>query len=165
MLFNKTIRNILITYASEHGLPYPLTVEQSFNAVCEWVQKYAQDNINPPQIRDGKWYIWDSETSDYKDSGVSANGTEGPKGDTGVGITDVEVTPHSTDAQGGNVYQLEVKTTDQKTIEAGTFTAPRGPQGLTGIQGPVGPTGPEGQRGPQGLQGVSVVSVSVIPLE
>ena len=167
LLFNAMINQILITYASKHSLPYPITIEQNFNAVVEWVQSYLQENNMPPKIVDNKWQVWDVETEDYKDTGVMAAGVPGPKGDAGVSIADVEVNPHSVDTSGNNVYSLEVKLSNQSTIDAGTFTAPKGNTGPIGPEGPQGPRGlqgdegPQGQRGPQGLQGASVEYVQI----
>lgn len=50
-------------------------------------------------------------------------------------------------------YKMKVTLTDNRVIDAGTFTAPQGPQGPQGPKGDTGPQGPKGDTGPQGPQG------------
>lgn len=119
-MYSNIIRDILITYASENGLAYPMTIEDNFNAVATWVEAFVENNVKPPKIINGTWWVWSPEEQGYVDSHVKATGD---KGDT---ITDVEVRPHSVDAQGGEVYELVVTLSSGTEVNAGTFTAPRG---------------------------------------
>ena len=168
-MFNQTIREIFIAYASANNLPYPMTIEEDFNAVALWVKKNVENTY--PKIQGGKWYVWNVEQGKYVDSGVKA---------TPVSIKDVEVAPDSVDLSGNNVYKLTVTLTDGSEVDVGTFTAPKGPEGPTGptgpkgetgeqgprgdvgptgLQGPVGPVGPAGPAGPTGSQGVQGVGI------
>lgn len=86
-------------------------------------------NGETPYIQNNQWWIGTTNT------GVQATGDTGA---TGVGITDVQVTP-STDADPqGILYNMEVTLSDGQTITAGDFLSPKGE---TGAQGAVGPTG------------------------
>lgn len=48
--------------------------------VCSLVE--APPNTQPI-IKNGNWWVWDVDSNDYVDSGVSATGPQGPKGDKG----------------------------------------------------------------------------------
>ena len=80
----------------------------------------GKDGITPHIGENNHWYIGDSDT------GVSATGPQGPKGDTGL--------------QGEKGDQGEI--------------GPEGPKGDVGPQGEQGPKGDKGDTGPQGLQGI-----------
>ena len=70
------------------------------------VEDYINDKINgaesgTPYIgENGNWYIWDSDTKAYKDSGVKAEGKNGTNGKDGTDGKDavqyvIEVSPSS----------------------------------------------------------------------
>ena len=80
----------------------------------------GKDGITPHIGENNHWYIGEDDT------GVSATGPQGPKGDTGL--------------QGEKGDQGEI--------------GPQGPKGDVGPQGEQGPKGDKGDTGPQGLQGI-----------
>ena len=80
----------------------------------------GKDGITPHIGENNHWYIGEDDT------GVSATGPQGPKGDTGL--------------QGEKGDQGEI--------------GPKGPKGDVGPQGEQGPKGDKGDTGPQGLQGI-----------
>ena len=80
----------------------------------------GKDGITPHIGENNHWYIGDNDT------GVSATGPQGLKGDTGQ--------------QGEKGDQGEI--------------GPEGPKGDVGPQGEQGPKGDKGDAGPQGLQGI-----------
>ena len=80
----------------------------------------GKDGITPHIGENNHWYIGEDDT------GVSATGPQGPKGDTGL--------------QGEKGDQGEI--------------GPEGPKGDVGPQGEQGPKGDKGDTGPQGLQGI-----------
>lgn len=41
-----------------------------------------------PTIRNGNWYIWDTDLNDYADTGISATGPQGPQGPSGTAGND-----------------------------------------------------------------------------
>lgn len=80
----------------------------------------GKDGITPHIGENNHWFIGADDT------GVSATGPQGPKGDTGL--------------QGEKGDQGEI--------------GPEGPKGDIGPQGEQGPKGDKGDTGPQGLQGI-----------
>ncbi len=75
-------------------------------------------------------------------------GTQGPKGDDGVGIESVVQTTTSSEDGGSNVVTVTL-TDDTKY----TFTVKNGSKGSQGPKGEQGETGPKGDTGDQGPKG------------
>ncbi len=98
----------------------PETVKPLVTQAQEILAECRQVAVKTPYVGDnGNWYVWDTSTGAYKDSGESAKGDKGDKGDTGAkGDTG------STGAQG-----------------------PKGEKGDTGATGGTGPQGPQGATG------------------
>ena len=125
-------------------------------------------------IQDGYWYI------DGVNTGIKAEGSQGPQGPAGVGISSISYT-----SSDGNVDTYTILYTNGGST---TFTVTNGTNGAQGIQGvpgqdghtPVisvngdgywvidgvstgikaqGPQGPVGPQGPQGEPGVSVEKI------
>lgn len=98
----------------------PETVKPLVTQAQEILAECKQVAVKTPYVGDnGNWYVWDTTTGAYKDSGESAKGDKGDKGDTGdKGETG------STGAQG-----------------------PKGEKGDTGATGGTGPQGPQGATG------------------
>lgn len=91
---------------------------------------------NPPYIgANGNWYIWNTTTQQYVDSGVDAS--------ISVNIADVTML-----AEGAEPY---VTNTGTSTDPVFHLFIPRGATGATGAKGDKGDTG---QQGPQGIQGI-----------
>ena len=97
--------------------------------------------INQPKIGpDNIWQTYNPDTGQYENTGVSAEGREGPqgpKGDTG------EPGPQGPQGEPGKDGAAGPQG------EAG----PQGPQGNPGPQGPQGESGPQGEQGPKGDPG------------
>ena len=98
----------------------PETVKPLVTQAQEILAECKQVAVKTPYVGDnGNWYVWDTTTGAFKDSGESAKGAKGDKGDTGAkGDTG------STGAQG-----------------------PKGEKGDTGATGGTGPQGPQGATG------------------
>lgn len=93
---------------------------------------------NPPYIgANGNWYIWNTTTQQYVDSGVDAS--------ISVNIADVTML-----AEGATPY---VTNTGTNTDPVFHLFIPRGATGATGATGPKGDTGAQGPQGIQGIQG------------
>lgn len=93
---------------------------------------------NPPYIgANGNWYIWNTTTQQYVDSGVDAS--------ISVNIADVTML-----AEGATPY---VTNTGTSTDPVFHLFIPRGATGATGATGPKGDTGAQGPQGIQGIQG------------
>lgn len=80
--------------------------------------------------------------------GGGGAGTQGPKGDDGVGIESVVQTTSSSEDGGSNV--MTVTLTDDTKY---TFTVKNGSKGSQGPKGDTGETGPKGDTGEQGPMG------------
>lgn len=114
---------------------------------------------NPPYIgANGNWYIWNTTTQQYVDSGVDASIT--------VDIADItmlapDATPYvtNTGTDTDPVFHLFIPRGATGATGATGPTGPQGETGATGAQGPQGEqgiqgeTGPQGEQGPQGIQG------------
>lgn len=98
----------------------PETVKPLVTQAQEILAECKQVAVKTPYVGDnGNWFVWDTTTNAFKDSGESAKGDKGDKGDTGAkGDTG------STGPQG-----------------------PQGEKGDTGATGGTGPQGPQGATG------------------
>lgn len=76
------------------------------------------------------WYLWDSQTSQFKDSGVNAGGRKGDPGPQGVSITKIEQTTISTADGGSNIVTVTLS-----DGTSSTFTIKNGSKGSAGDQG------------------------------
>lgn len=76
------------------------------------------------------WYLWDSQTSQFKDSGVNAGGRKGDTGPQGVSIAKVEQTTISTEDGGSNVVTVTLS-----DGSSSTFVIKNGSKGSAGDQG------------------------------
>ncbi len=95
----------------------------------------GKDGITPHIGENNHWYIGEDDT------GVSATGPQGPKGDTGL--------------QGEKGDQGEIGPQGPKgDVGPQGEQGPKGDKGDTGLQGEQGPKGDKGDTGPQGLQGI-----------
>ena len=114
------------------------------------LKSYAQKNVKNPYIgTNGNWFVWDTETMAYTDTGIPATGPQGAKGDKGdVG------------AMGANGVSCTHEwngTTLTVTSASGSSSADlKGDKGDTGATGPAGATGPKGEKGDTG-QGFKVL--------
>jgi hypothetical protein len=96
--------------------------------------------FQPPKIVNGTWRVWDDETGDFIDTGVSALGIKGDQGDPGL-------TPYI--GKNGSWWIGDNDTGVRATGPQG----PTGPRGDTGSRGPQGDAGPRGERGETGATG------------
>lgn len=94
-----------------------------------------------PRIQNGTWWVWDVTNSEWVDTGVSAQGPAGDKGDSAYEEA-VELGFVGTEAEW-------IASLKGERGEAG----PRGEQGPQGVQGPKGETGETGATGPAGPKG------------
>ena len=95
----------------------------------------GKDGITPHIGENNHWYIGEDDT------GVSATGPQGPKGDTGL--------------QGEKGDQGEIGPQGPKgDVGPQGEQGPKGDKGDTGLQGEQGPKGDKGDTGPQGEQGI-----------
>ena len=99
-----------------------------------------------PNSGTGTWFVWNSGTGQYEDTGEV---TKGDTGDTGPAGPTGETGPVGPKGDIGDTGPQGPAGPQGAQGEPG----PQGPQGPKGDTGPVGPQGPKGDAGPQGPQG------------
>ena len=121
---------VWVKYSIEPGSTYdpvPSEFYQIENKLDDKVNEAKQCAENakiastrmPKISSDNTWLIWDVGTGDYVDTGIKASGADGKDG---VGIASVEYV--GTDAQGGNIYKINLTNGTNYN-----FTAPKGKDG------------------------------------
>ena len=129
-----------VTAALSDDTAEPPDAYQSWvDEVLEVGAKAINASANPPYIGDnGHWFVWDTTTDRYEDTGVYSGGSAPYIGDNGnwyIGETDSGVFATGPKGDTGD-------------------TGPKGDKGDKGDTGDTGPQGPQGERGIQGLQGI-----------
>lgn len=131
----------------------------SATAAAASASQAAAWSANPPYIgANGNWYVYDTTTSAYVDSGIDASIT--------VTIADVTALAPDADPYVTNtgtdtdpIFHLFIPRGATGQTGPQGATGPQGETGATGAQGPQGEqgiqgeTGPQGEQGPQGIQG------------
>ena len=96
-------------------------LDDKVNEAKQYAENAEIASTRMPKISsDDTWLIWDVGTGDYVDTGIKATGADGKDG---VGIASVEYT--GVDAQGGNIYKINL--TNGTSYN---FTAPKGKDGV-----------------------------------
>lgn len=125
-----------VKYSIEPGSTYDPVPSEFYQIEAELDDKvneakqYAENaeiaSTRMPKISsDNTWLIWDVGIGDYVDTGIKASGADGKDGENGtdgVGIVSVEYV--GADAQGGNIYKINLT-----NGLAYNFTAPKGKDG------------------------------------
>lgn len=128
--------------------------------------------INPPQIIDKVWWIYDQEAGEYVSTGVRAEGTQGPQGETGpqgekgdkgdkgdTGATGATGPTGPTGPAGVTSATVSVDGTTgtpsaQASVNNGvlalSFSGLKGEKGETGATGETGAKGDKGDKGNTG---------------
>lgn len=97
------------------------------------------------ELTDGRQVIAGEFTVPQGETGPV--GPAGAKGEQGVGVRDLQITPGSSTEE-GMTYNLEATLTDGNTIQCGDILVPKGETGPAGPEGPAGPKGARGSPGP-----------------
>ena len=122
---------VWVKYSIEPGSTYDpvpsefYQIENKLDNKVNEAKQYAENaetaSTRMPKISsDDTWLIWDVGTGDYVDTGIKATGADGKDG---VGIVSVEYI--GVDAQGGNIYKINL--TNGTSYD---FTAPKGKDGV-----------------------------------
>ena len=121
---------VWVKYSIEPGSTYDpvpsefYQIENKLDNKVNEAKQYAENaetaSTRMPKISsDNTWLIWDVGTGSYVDTGIKTSGADGKDG---VGIASVEYV--GTDAQGGNIYKINLT-----NGESYDFTAPKGKDG------------------------------------
>ena len=128
---------VWVKYSIEPGSTYDpvpsefYQIENKLDDKVNEAKQYAENaetaSTRMPKISsDNTWLIWDVGTGDYVDTGIKASGADGKDGEDGkdgVGLVSVEYV--GADAQGGNIYKINLT-----NGLAYNFTAPKGKDGV-----------------------------------
>ena len=143
-----------VKYSIEPGSTYDpvpsefYQIEAKLDDKVNEAKQYAENaeiaSTRMPKISSNNtWLIWDVGTGDYVDTGIKASGADGKDG---VGIVSIEYI--GVDAQGGNIYKINLT-----NGLAYNFTAPKGeigPKGDPFTYADFTPEQLEALRGPAG---------------
>lgn len=132
-VYHTDIFEAWVKYSIEPGSTYDpvpsefYQIESKLDDKVNEAKQYAENaetaSTRMPKISlDNTWLIWDVGTGDYVDTGIKASGADGKDGKDGVGIVSVEYV--GVDAQGGNIYKINLT-----NGLAYNFTAPKGKDG------------------------------------
>lgn len=127
------------------------TAAQAATDAAEQATIAAAAALNPPQIINDYWWVYDSEQETYVNTGVKASGTDGTDGRDGAAAS-VAVGTTTTGAAGTNASVTNSGTSSAAVLN---FTIPRGAKGDKGDKGDTGATGATGPQGPQGETGAT----------
>ena len=130
-VYSSDIFEAWVKYSIEPGSTYDpvpsefYQIEAKLDDKVNEAKQYAENaeiaSTRMPKISsDDTWLIWDVGTGDYVDTGIKATGADGKDG---VGIVSVEYI--GVDAQGGNIYKINL--TNGTSYD---FTAPKGKDGV-----------------------------------
>lgn len=96
-------------------------LDDKVNEAKQYAENAEIASTRMPKISSNEtWLIWDVGTDDYVDTGIKASGADGKDG---VGIVSIEYI--GVDAQGGNIYKINL--TNGTSYD---FTAPKGKDGV-----------------------------------
>ena len=117
---------------TKDGTPVPSTADQYHNNSKWWAEQAAYWAAHPPIIgNNGNWFIYDTSTSQYVDTGEPSQGADGSDG-----ITPVISATASVDANVGTPSVSVTKSgTDAAPSFAFAFSNIKGNQGDTGATG------------------------------
>lgn len=116
----------------------------------------GEDGLTP-EIKDGYWWIGDTNTGvraegvdgkDGADGKDGRDGEDGANGVNGVGVKSIEQTTTSIADGGNNVFTVTLTNGNKST-----FTVKNGSKGSTGAKGDKGEKGDTGATGLQGVKG------------
>ena len=100
-------------------------ITQSIAAMQAAVRKSETNVSHCPKIENGTWHVWNAETGNWTDTGISARG---PQGDAGNGIVSIEKT--------GAVGVVDTYTVTFTNGDAATFTVTNG--AVSAVNGKTG---------------------------
>ena len=149
----------------EQAIEAAAEAEASAISAAESAEEAASWSAHPPYIgENGNWYVYDSETEEFVDTGDPSRGPQGiqgetgPKGDTGV-TPDITMNASVDNTSGTPAVVVTETGTDEDPVFSLAFSGLKGPQGDTGATGETGPQGPTGPTG-NGISNITKTGTS-----
>ena len=152
---------------------YDASQDQSEYKVLEF--DYVMiDTGSVDDVDTGKLYCYEPEEQDVWHYIGDLSGAQGIKGETGNGISSIQLNQDYTltisYTSGSSFTTTSIRGEKGEQGDRGQqgfqgiqgIQGPRGETGATGAQGPAGPTGATGPQGPQGIQGEQGTSGIVV---
>lgn len=149
----------------EQAIEAAAEAEASAISAAESAEEAASWSAHPPYIgENGNWYVYDSETEEFVDTGDPSRGPQGIQGETGskgdTGVTPDITMNASVDNTSGTPAVVVTETgTDEDPVFSLAFSGLKGPQGDTGATGETGPQGPTGPTG-NGISNITKTGTS-----
>ena len=139
------------------GLPQPDMIEKAISEMSEILAKAEEISVKAPIIKNNNWWIFNANTLEYEDTGLTSRGEKGEQGLQGIqgekGDKGDTGAKGSDGADGKSAYQIWLSLGNSGT-ETDFINSIKGEKGDRGEQGLQGVQGEKGDRGEQGLQGV-----------
>ena len=139
------------------GLPQPDMIEKAISEMSEILAKAEEISVKAPIIKNNNWWIFNADTLEYEDTGLTSRGEKGEQGLQGIqgekGDKGDTGAKGSDGADGKSAYQIWLSLGNSGT-ETDFINSIKGEKGDRGEQGLQGVQGEKGDRGEQGLQGV-----------
>ena len=139
------------------GLPQPDMIEKAISEMSEILAKAEEISVKAPIIKNNNWWIFNADTLEYEDTGLTSRGEKGEQGLQGIqgekGDKGDTGAKGSDGADGKSAYQIWLSLGNSGT-ETDFINSIKGEKGDKGEQGLQGIQGEKGDKGEQGLQGV-----------
>ena len=136
------------------GLPQPDMIEKAISEMSEILAKAEEISVKAPIIKNNNWWIFNADTLEYEDTGLTSRGEKGEQGLQGIqGEKGDKGDTGEKGSDGKSAYEIWLSLGNSGT-ETDFINSIKGEKGDRGEQGLQGVQGEKGDRGEQGLQGV-----------
>ena len=136
------------------GLPQPDMIEKAISEMSEILAKAEEISVKAPIIKNNNWWIFNADTLEYEDTGLTSRGEKGEQGLQGIqGEKGNKGDTGAKGSDGKSAYEIWLSLGNSGT-ETDFINSIKGEKGDKGEQGLQGIQGEKGDKGEQGLQGV-----------
>ena len=147
------------------GLPQPDMIEKAISEMSEILAKAEEISVKAPIIKNNNWWIFNADTLEYEDTGLTSRGEKGEQGLQGIqGEKGDKGDTGAKGSDGKSAYQiwLSLGNSGTETDFINSIKGKKGEkgeQGLQGIQGEKGEKGDTGADGKDGSDGKSAYEI------
>ena len=147
------------------GLPQPDMIEKAISEMSEILAKAEEISVKAPIIKNNNWWIFNADTLEYEDTGLTSRGEKGEQGLQGIqGEKGDKGDTGAKGSDGKSAYQiwLSLGNSGTETDFINSIKGEKGDkgeQGLQGIQGEKGDKGDTGADGKVGSDGKSAYEI------